>query len=116
MPRGFADRVGVSVARARERRDGGDVSEESTAFEAFLLALRLVYQLYEIDEPASEFERPWSMLKEIAEGRVTLANPADLAARYPAMAEFLYERANRIVASDRQTAERILAGMQESLG
>ena len=92
------------------------MSEESAAFEAFLLGLRLCYHLYEIDAPASEFERPWESLREIAEGKVTLANPAELAARFPNLADFLYERANRIVASDRDSALRILKGMQESLG
>jgi len=92
------------------------MSEESAAFEAFLLGLRLCYHLYEIDAPASEFERPWESLREIAEGRLTLAHPAELAARFPQLADFLYERANRIVASDRSSALRILQGMQESLG
>ena len=92
------------------------MSEENAAFEAFLLGLRLCYQLYEIDAPAREFERPWEVLREIAEGRVTLANPGELGARFPKLAGFLYERANRIVASDQATAHRILRGMLESLG
>jgi hypothetical protein len=92
-----------------------DVSEDAAAFEAFLLGLRVFYQLYAPDAPASEFERPWESLREVASGRMTLTNTADLAARYPGMAAFLYERANRIVASDRANAERILRGLQESL-
>ena len=92
------------------------MSEGSAAFEAFLLGLRLFYQMYGIDAPATDFERPWEALREIASGRMTLTNPAELAARFPNMADFLYERANRIVASDRENAERILAGLQESLG
>jgi hypothetical protein len=92
------------------------MSEEIAAFEGFLLALRVLYPLYGIEGPASDFEKPWAALKEIAEGRMTLSNPADLAARYPHMSEFLFERANRIVASDRENAARVLAGMQESLG
>jgi hypothetical protein len=92
------------------------MSEDSAAFEAFLLGLRVFYQLYASDAPATEFERPWQVLREVAEGRVTLTNTGDLATRYPGLAEFLYERANRIVASDRANAERILRGMQDSLG
>ena len=92
------------------------MSEEGSAFEAFLLGLRVFYHVYGIEEPAAAFEKPWAVLKELAEGRLTLTNPADLAARYPAMASFLYERANRMVASDRRTAELILHGMQDTLG
>jgi ABC-type nitrate/sulfonate/bicarbonate transport system substrate-binding protein len=91
------------------------MSEDSAAFEAFLLGLRIFYQLYASDAPASEFERPWEVLTEVAAGRMTLTNTGDLAARYPEMAEFLYERVNRIVASDRANAERVLRGLQESL-
>jgi len=92
------------------------MSEDRAAFDAFLLGLRVFYQLYEIDAPASEFDKPWETLRELAEGRMTLTNPADLAARFPAMADFLYERANRIIASDRDNAGRILRGLGESLG
>src|SRR5688572_13266743 len=92
------------------------MSDESAAFEAFLLGLRVFYQVYGIDAPATDFSRPWETLREIAEGRLTLSNPADLAARFPAMADFLFERANRVVADDRENARRILEGLQESLG
>jgi hypothetical protein len=91
------------------------MSEDSAAFEAFLLGLRVFYQLYASDAPAAEFERPWHVLREVAEGKVTLTNTGDLASRYPGLAEFLYERANQIVASDRANAARILRGLQESL-
>ena len=46
---------------------------------------------------------------------MTLTNTGELAARYPGLAEFLYDRANRMVASDRANAERVLRGLQESL-
>jgi hypothetical protein len=92
------------------------MSEQSAAFEAFLLGLRVFYQVYSIDAPAKDFGRPWEMLREIAEGKLTLTNPADLAARFPAMADFLFERANRIVADDRENARRVLTGLQETLG
>lgn len=92
------------------------MSEDSAAFEGFLLGLRVFYRLYDVQAPATDFERPWGMLREIAEGRTTLAHPAELAARHPAMAEFVFERANRVVANDRKNAEAILRGLQESLG
>jgi hypothetical protein len=92
------------------------MSEDSAAFEAFLLGLRVFYQVYGIEAPATDFARPFEMLREIAEGRLTMTNPADLAARFPAMADFLFERANRVVADDRENARRVLAGLQESLG
>ena len=91
-------------------------SEKIAAFEGFLMGLRVLYHIYEIDEPAAAFEKPWALLKEVAEGRLTLTNPADLAARYPGVAAFVYERANRMVASDRETAAMVLAGMQAGLG
>lgn len=89
---------------------------ETAAFDGFLLALRLMYQLYDIQEPATAFEKPWEILKAVAEGRMTLANPGDLAAKFPEMADFLYERANLVVEDDRRTAVRVLEGMQEGLG
>jgi hypothetical protein len=91
------------------------MSEDSAAFEAFLLGLRIFYQLYASDAPATEFERPWELLKEVASGRTALTNTGELAARYPGLADFLYERANRMVASDRANAERVLRGLQQSL-
>lgn len=89
---------------------------QAAAFDGFLLALRVMYRLYEIEEPAAEFERPWALIKEVAEGRLALTSPGELAARFPAMADFLYDRANAMVADDRITARRVLQGMQESLG
>jgi len=87
---------------------------DRTAFDAFSLALRVVLQAYEVDAPASEFEKPWQLLREIARGETTLTSTAELAARFPALREFLYERANRMVESDRAVAERILRGLEAS--
>lgn len=89
---------------------------DRTAFDAFSLALRVLYQAYDIDAPATEFERPWALLREIAEGKTTLANPADMAAKFPQMKDFLYERANRVVEEDRHTAERVLRGLDRAFG
>jgi len=86
------------------------------AYDAFSLAVRVMYEVYGIEEPGTEFERPWSLLREIAEGRTTLANPADTAAKFPAMREFLFERANRMVDDDRRTAMRVLRGLAQAFG
>lgn len=87
---------------------------DRAAFDAFSLALRVVLQAYDVDAPATEFERPWQLLREIARGETTVTGTAELAARFPALAEFLYERANRMVESDRVLAERILRGLEDS--
>ena len=89
---------------------------DRTAFDAFLLAMRVMYHIYDIDEPATDFEKPWSLIKEIATGDLTLSNPAELASRFPRMADFVYERANEVVADDQRTATRVLRGMQGALG
>lgn len=92
-----------------------DTATDRVAFDAFTLALRVVLQAYELNLPASEFEKPWQLLREVAAGETTLTSTAELAARFPALSEFLYERANRMIESDRGTATRVLRGLGESL-
>jgi len=87
---------------------------DRAAFDAFSLALRVVLQAYEVDAPASEYEKPWQLLREIACGETTLTSTAELAARFPALRDFLYERANQMVESDRVVAARVLRGLDES--
>jgi len=87
---------------------------DRVAYDAFALGVRIMYALYGIDAPASEFERPYEVLREVAEGRMTLANPAETAAKLPELREFLYERANRLIQSDRATAECILRGLAKA--
>ena len=84
---------------------------DRAAFDAFTLALRVVLQAYEVSAPATEYERPWRLLREIADGEVTLTGTAELAARFPAMRDFLYERANQVVENDREVAQRVLRGL-----
>jgi hypothetical protein len=84
---------------------------DRAAFDGFSLAVRVLLQAFEIDEPGTEFERPWRLLREIAEGRTALANPAELGARFPNMKDFLYDRVNRVIESDRDTAQRVLRGL-----
>lgn len=87
---------------------------DRAAFDAFTLALRVVLQAYEVEAPATEFEKPWQLLREIARGETTLTGTAELGARFPALRDFLYDRANRMVESDRAVAARVLRGLEES--
>lgn len=84
---------------------------EAASFDAFLLALRVVLHAWDLDPPGHEFERPWQLLREIAEGRTALTNPADTAARFPQLGGLLYETAGDRIAQDRATAVRILRGL-----
>lgn len=87
---------------------------DRAAFDGFSLALRVLLQAFEIEAPATEYERPWTLLREIAEGNSTLSSPAELTARFPHLREFMYERVNQIIESDRQTAQRVLRGLHTS--
>lgn len=84
---------------------------DAASFDAFLLGMRVVLHAYELDPPATQFERPWQLLREIADARGTLTNPADTAARFPGLSEFLYDRAADVHAHDRAVAQRILRGL-----
>jgi hypothetical protein len=84
---------------------------DQAAFDGFSLAVRVMVQAFDIDAPATEFERPWQLLREIAEGSATLTRTAELAARFPHMRDFLYDRVNRVIESDRDTATRVLRGL-----
>lgn len=81
------------------------------ALDAFSLAIRVICHAWNIDPPASEFERPWALLREIADGATTLSSPAEMAARFPALKEFVYESSSRVIEHDRQTARHILQGL-----
>ena len=89
---------------------------DATAYNAFSLAIRVVLHAYELELPASEFERPWALLREIAAGDTTLSSPAEIAARFPHMSELLYESANRVVENDRDIATCVLRGLANSFG
>lgn len=88
---------------------------DSVAFDAFALAIRVMYRVHGIEEPGPAYEKPWALLREIADGRTTLASPAELAAKYPAMRELLFDTANRIVHHDRELATAILRGLSRGL-
>lgn len=87
---------------------------DRAAFDAFSLAIRVICHAWDIDPPASEFERPWALLREIADGTTTLSSPAELAARFPAMGDLLYEATGGVIEHDRATAQLILRGLSGS--
>ena len=43
-------------------------AQDRAAFDAFMLALRVMYVAFDLDVPASEFEKPFQMLRELADG------------------------------------------------
>jgi hypothetical protein len=88
---------------------------DRAAFDAFMLGIRVMYVAFELDVPATEFERPFQMLREMAEGRLTVASPGELAARFPQLSDFIYERSSSVMESDRATAGRILRGLSKAL-
>lgn len=90
-------------------------AEDRAAFDAFMLGIRVMYVAFEMDVPASEFERPFQMLRELATGQLTVASPGEMAARFPQLSEFIYDRSSDIIESDRETATRILRGLSGSL-
>ena len=90
-------------------------AEDRAAFDAFMLGIRVMYVAFELDVPASEFERPFEMLRELAAGRLTVASPGEMAAKFPHLGEFIQDRSREIIEGDRETANRILRGLSGSL-
>ncbi len=90
-------------------------NEDRAAFDAFMLGIRVMYVAFDLDAPASEFERPFEMLRELAEGRLTISSPGEMAARFPHLSDFIYDRSSEIIESDRETASRILRGLSSAL-
>lgn len=90
-------------------------AQDRAAFDAFMLGMRVMYVAFELDAPATEFEKPFQMLRELAEGRLTVASPGELAARFPHLSDFIYDRSSSVMASDRDTASSILRGLSSAL-
>ena len=88
---------------------------DRASFDAFLLALRVIYIAYDLDEPATEFEKPFEMLRDVANGHLTLSSPAEMGARFPALKDLIYDAANRVMETDRETAARVLRGLSATL-
>lgn len=90
-------------------------AQDRAAFDAFMLGIRVMYVAFELDAPATEFEKPFEMLRELAEGRLTVASPGELAARFPQLSDFIYDRSSSVIESDRETAASILRGLGSAL-
>lgn len=89
---------------------------DRVAFDAFLLAMRVMYLAYELDEPATRFEAPFEMLRDLSTGKLILSSPAELGVRFPHMKELVYDTANTIIENDRETASRVLRGLGLNFG
>ena len=90
-------------------------AQDHAAFDAFMLGIRVMYVTFELDVPATEFEKPFEMLRELAAGRLTVASPGELAARFPNLSDFIYDRSSSVIESDRETAASILRGLGGAL-
>ena len=92
-----------------------DESLDRTAFDAFLLAMRVIYIAFDLDEPASNFEKPFALLREIANGETTLSSPAEMGARFPALKDLIYDASSSVIENDRAVAARVLRGLSSTL-
>jgi len=84
---------------------------DEAAFDAFLLAMRVMYVAFDMNAPASEFEKPFAMLREIADGKLTMSSPAELGKRFPALRDLIYDTSSGVMVHDRETAARVLRGL-----
>ena len=91
------------------------LEQDRAAFDAFMLGIRVMYVAFEMDVPASEFERPFQMLRELANGQLTISSPGEMAAKFPHLGDFIYDRSRDVIDSDRETAGRILRGLNAAL-
>jgi hypothetical protein len=84
---------------------------DRVAFDSFLLALRVISVAFEIEEPATSFEKPFELLRDIAEGKLTVTSPGELGARFPGLKQMMYDAASSVIEHDRVTATRVLRGL-----
>ena len=89
--------------------------EDLVAFDAFMLGVRVMAVAFDLDRPATEFERPFELLRELAEGRLTISSTGELAAKFPHLKDFIYDRSSSIIEQDRETAARVLRGLTAAL-
>ena len=95
------------------RLDAMQKEIDQAAFDAFLLAIRVMYVAFEMDEPATKFDKPFAMLRDIANGELAMSSPAELGARFPGLKDFMYDAASSVIENDRQTAARVLRGLSD---
>ena len=75
--------------------------------------MRVMYVAFDMNAPATEFEKPFAMLREIASGELAMSSPAELGARFPGLKDFMYDTASSVMENDRQTAARVLRGLAD---
>ncbi len=92
-----------------------EAAADRAALDAFMLALRVMLHTFAIEGPGTEYEKPWALLRQIAEGELTLMSPAEVGARHPGLRDFVYEYANQLVQHDREVANRVLRGLGKAL-
>ena len=85
---------------------------DNQLFDAFLLGVRVTDHAYDINAPGTESEKPWALLREIAEGKSTLvSSDAEKRLKYPDMQrslrESLPEMTSQLIQKDRELARRI---------
>lgn len=86
---------------------------DRASYDAFMLAMRVLYLAFDLDKPATEFEKPFEMLRDVANGQMTVSSPAELAVKFPALKELVYDAASSLMERDRVTAGRVLRGLSE---
>lgn len=103
-------------------QDAAGMDAKALAFTAYNLGQTIMTHVYGVgDEPVAEgyAERKTEVLREIAEGRLTLhSSPADLTAPFPNMKESLREsafrNANELMRREREAA-RLIWDVYDSL-
>ena len=92
----------------------------TVAWEAYRLGVKITMDVYGVDDDPLRAERQTEVLREIADGRLTLhISPADRTAPYPNMnptlREFIHDNANELVQREREVA-KLIWGVIEGLG
>ena len=88
---------------------------DRASFDAFLLAMRVMYVAFDLDEPATKFEKPFEMLRDIAKGQLTVTSTAEIGVKFPALRDLVYEASASVIEHDRATAARVLRGLSSTL-
>jgi hypothetical protein len=86
----------------------------------FRLCVLAMIEAYKLDIPADETERIYDVLREVAEGRLTLQDgPAELLKLIPGadsdLAETLFAQQNAILAQEREDAATILRDREDMM-
>jgi hypothetical protein len=97
-----------------------DDERDNALYSGFAFGLRVMMEAHDMRLPSAEGEKPWNLLQEIADGRVTIVHsPADWKVGnrelHPEI-ERMLENAGKLIASDRETAEAILRAFNRIFG